>query len=80
VLTTSEEKSVDSKDGFYEELEQAFDYFPKYHMKFLLEDFNAQLERENIFNPTIGNESLHNDSNDNGARIVNLQHKKNLVV
>ena len=49
-------------------------------MKFLLEDFNAQLERENIFNPTIGNESLHNDSNDNGARIVNLQHKKNLVV
>jgi len=76
VLARSEEKSVDSKDGFYEELEQAFDHFPNYHMKFLLEDFNAQLGRENIFNPTIVNESLHNDSNDNGARIVNLQHKK----
>ena len=75
MLKPSEEKSIDSKDSFYEELEQAFDHFPKYHMKFLLEDFNAQLERENIFNPTIGNESLHNDS-DNGARIVNLQHKK----
>jgi hypothetical protein len=28
--------------------------------------------RENIFNPTIGKESLHQDSNDNGVRIVNF--------
>jgi hypothetical protein len=30
-------------------------------MKILLEDFNAKLGRENIFKPTIGNESLHQD-------------------
>jgi len=30
VHAPSEEKSDDSKDSFYEELEQAFDYFPKY--------------------------------------------------
>ena len=70
--TPSEEKSVSSKDSFYAELEQAFDQFPKYHKKILLEDFNAKLGRENIFNPTIGNESLHNDSNYNGVRIVNF--------
>ena len=29
VLTSSEEKSYDSKDGFDEELEQVFDHFPK---------------------------------------------------
>jgi hypothetical protein len=29
-------------------------------------------ERENIFKPTIRNESPHQDSNDNGVRIVNL--------
>ena len=34
----SEEKSDDPKDGFYEELEQIFDHFPKYHMNILLED------------------------------------------
>jgi hypothetical protein len=66
-----EEESDDSKDGFYDELEQAFDYFPKYHTQFLLGDFKTKLEREEIFKLTIGNESLHQDSNDNGVRIVN---------
>jgi len=36
--------------------------------------------RENIFKPTIGNDRLHQDSNDNGVRIVNLVISKNLVV
>ena len=36
--------------------------------------------KENIFKPTIGNESLHQDSNDNGVRIVNFAASKNLVV
>jgi len=38
-------------------------------MKILLGGFNVK-GRENIFKPTIGNESLHQDSNDNGVRIV----------
>jgi hypothetical protein len=36
--------------------------------------------RENIFNPKIGNESLHQGSNDNGVRIINFATSKNLVV
>jgi len=67
MLAPSEEKSDDSKDSVYEELEQVFDHFPEYHMKILLEDFNAKVGRENIFRLTIGNESLHQDSNDNGV-------------
>ena len=47
---------------------------------YLLGDFNAKLGRENIFKPTIGNESLHQDSNDNGVRLVNFATSKNLVV
>jgi len=39
-------------------------------MKILLVDFNAKLQRDNIFKPTIGNDSLHYDSNDNSVRIV----------
>jgi len=63
VHAPSEEKSDEAKVCFYEELEQVFDYFPKYHMKILLGDFNAKVGRENIFKPTIGQESLHQDSN-----------------
>jgi len=46
----------------------------------LLGDFIAKLEREDIFKQTIGNESLHQHSNDNGVRIVNFTTSKNLVV
>ena len=49
-------------------------------MKILLGDFNTKVGRENIFKPTIGNDSLHQDSNDNGVRIVNFVASKNLVV
>ena len=36
--------------------------------------------RENIFKPTVGNESLHQVNKDNGVRIVNFVTSKNLVV
>jgi len=43
VHAPSEEKSDESKDSFYEELEQLFDHFPKYHIKMLLGDFKMSL-------------------------------------
>jgi hypothetical protein len=49
-------------------------------MKILLGDFNVKVGRENIFKPTVGKESLHHDSNDNGVRLVNFATSKNLVV
>ena len=55
----TEEKSDDSKDSFYEELEQVFDNFPTYHMKIMSGDFNAKLGREEIFKLTIRNLRLH---------------------
>ena len=45
VHALSEEKSDDSKDSFYEELEQVFYNFHNYHMKILLGDFNAKVGR-----------------------------------
>ena len=43
VHASCEDKSGDSKDSFYEELEQVIDHFPRYHMKILLGDFNAKV-------------------------------------
>ena len=56
VHAPSEEKSDDSKDSFYVELEKVSDHFPQHHMKSLLGDFHAKVGRENIFKPTIGRE------------------------
>jgi hypothetical protein len=56
------------KDSFYEEMERAFDKFPKYDMKILLGDFNGKVGREDNFKPTIGNGSLHEFFNDSVVR------------
>jgi hypothetical protein len=49
-------------------------------MKILLGDFIAKVGREDIFKLTIGNESLHEISNNNGVRVVNLVKSKNRIV
>ena len=48
VHAPSEEKSEELRDSFYEELEELFDHFPKYHTKILLGDFNANVGSEDI--------------------------------
>jgi len=80
VYATSEEKSDDSKDCFYEELEQVLDHFPKYHMKILLGDLNAEVRGTEYFQTNKWDESLHQESNDYDAGIVNFATSKYLYV
>jgi endonuclease/exonuclease/phosphatase family metal-dependent hydrolase len=80
VHAPTEDKTDSVKDSFYEELERVFETFPKYHMKILLGDFNAKVGRDDIFKPTIGNESLHEIRNDNGVMLVHFDTSKNLRV
>jgi hypothetical protein len=61
-------------------LEGAFNKIPKYHTKILFEEFSADVGKEEIFKPTIRNESLHEISNSNEARIVNIATSKNITV
>jgi hypothetical protein len=71
-----EDKTDYVKGSFYEELERVYDYFPKYHMKILLGDFNAKVGREDIFKQTTWYESLHVISNDIRATAVTWPHLK----
>jgi hypothetical protein len=80
VHAPTEDKIDDLKDRIYEEMKQVFDKFCKHPMKILLGDFNAKVGREDVFKPTVGNESLHEISNDNRVRIVNFATSKNLIV
>jgi hypothetical protein len=80
VHASTEDKCDDTNDSFYEEPEGVFNQVPKYHMKILFGDFNAKVEREDIFKLTVGNGCFHEASNDNGVRVVNFATSKNLVV
>jgi hypothetical protein len=71
-----EDTSDGIKDSFHEKLGRVCDQFPRYDTKILLGDFNEKVGREDIFKSTIGNESSHEISNDNGVRAVNLPHLK----
>jgi hypothetical protein len=75
-----EDKGDDIKNSFCEELGHIFYQFPRYNMKIVLGDFNANVGRENIFKLTIRNESLHEICNDNVVRVVNFATSKNFVV
>ncbi|PNF35562.1 hypothetical protein B7P43_G03720 [Cryptotermes secundus] len=72
--------NVDAPTEDKKKPEHVFDNFPKHQMKILLRDFTAKVGREDIFKQTIGNESLHEISNDNGDRVVNFATSKNLTV
>jgi hypothetical protein len=61
-------------------MERVHDKLPKYHMKMPLANFNAKGGREDIFKPTIWNESLHEIGNDNGVRVVNFVAYENSTV
>jgi hypothetical protein len=74
------EDKTDAEDRFYEELERVYDKFPEYHTKILLGDFIAKVSKENIFKPTVENESLHEINDDNGVRGINFATSKNLSV
>jgi exonuclease III len=80
VHAPAENKTDYVKDSFYEDLERVFNKFQKYHMKILLGDFNVKVDREDIFKPTIGNESLQEINNNNGVKLVNFATSKNLRV
>jgi hypothetical protein len=43
VHAPTEDKDDDIKDSLYEEIEQVFNQFSRYHMKILLGDFNARV-------------------------------------
>ncbi|XP_045458539.1 craniofacial development protein 2-like [Melitaea cinxia] len=68
------------KDSFYEHLEAVYDQLPNYDIKIVLGDFNAKIGREEIFVPTIGRHSKHDQSNDNGLRLISFATAKSMVI
>jgi hypothetical protein len=73
------DKSDDTKESFYKELDCVFDQFLKYHMTILLGEFSEKVGTEDIFKLTIGNECLLEICKVMEVRIVNFATSKNLM-
>ena len=72
----TEHKDDEVKDEFYNELKEVFD---KLSMKIVLGNFYAKEIREDIFGP-IGQYNLHNESNNNGVRLIIFVTSENFFV
>lgn len=72
----TEDKSDDIKNKFYKNLDLMCDTLPVDRPKIILGDFNAMIGKENICKLTIGSESLHEITNDNGNKLISFASAK----
>jgi hypothetical protein len=70
---STEDKDELIKDQFYYKLEQACETMPSSDVQIIVGDLNAQVGKEETFQGTIGLHSLHNTSNDNDQRLIDLR-------
>lgn len=80
VYAPTEEKDNEVKELFYEKLVEVYDGAPKRDIKIVLGDFNAKIGREVYYRPTVGKYSLHENSNENGSRVIDFAASRNMVV
>ena len=68
------------KDVFYEGLRAAYEKCPKHDVKMIIGDVNAKVGREEIFRPVIGKCGLHENTNENGLRLVYFATEMGMVI
>ncbi|XP_073986277.1 uncharacterized protein [Rhodnius prolixus] len=80
VHAPTEDTEAETKEEFYAGLEQVYNRIPNHDVKLLLGDFNAKVGKEQDYRPTIGLNSVHEVSNDNGCRLIDFATDKTLRV
>lgn len=80
IYAPTEEKEANLKDEFYQQLERSLDALPTNDVKVVLGDCNAKIGKEEQFRSTIGKNSLHDESNDNGRRLIDFAESKNMII
>ena len=79
------EKTKEIKEEFYNLLEQNMykihiNHLARSDIRIILGDFNAKVGKQSIYKPTIDNENLHNETNNNGIKMIQFTISKCLNV
>ena len=80
VHAPTNKKLEELKEEFYNLLEQNINQMANSYIKIILGDFNAKVGKEDIYKPTTGNESLHNETNDSRIKIIQFAISKGFNV
>ena len=76
----TEEKSMNIKEMYFDDLRALFDSIPNYDLKIVMGDTNARLGKEEIYRPEIGPFSKHGVTSENGKLLVDFAKEKGLIV
>jgi len=80
VHAPTNENMEDVKEEFYNLLEQNINQIANSDIKIILGDFNTKVGKEEIYKPTIGNESSCNETNSNGIKMIQFAMSKGFNV
>jgi len=72
VHAPSKDKSQEEKDDFYDCVDSTLNALPQYRIRIVLGNLNVKIGKEAIFRPITGSHSLHEITNDNGLRLIDL--------
>ena len=79
-MCTNKQKAKVVKEEFYNLLEQNKNQIANSNIKIILGDFNAKAGKEDTYKPTIGNESLHKETNNNLIKTIQFTISKGFNV
>ncbi|XP_052562752.1 craniofacial development protein 2-like [Culex pipiens pallens] len=71
---------ADDKDAFYELLDREYRKCPKHDVKIVIGDLNVQVGQEEEFRPVIGRFSAHQQTNENGLRLIDFATSRNMAI
>ena len=60
------------KYGIYAKLEDVYEEYPAHGSKIVFRYFNAKVEREGIFGPTVGQFIIPANTTSNGKRLIDF--------
>lgn len=80
VHAPTEDKSQDEKEAFYEQLESALNLIPSNRIQIVLGDLNTKVGKEKMFRQVTEGHSLHDETNDNGTKLIDFAIGNGLVI
>jgi exonuclease III len=80
VHVPTEDKEEEEKEAFYEKLERAYDKLPANDIRIIVGDMNAKISKQNILRYHAGMYSLHENTSENGSRLVNFAVSKSMFI
>lgn len=72
-------KKLREREKFCQKFEE-YGRVPRHDVKVILGDLNTEVDKEEHYSRTVGKESLYENSNDNGLRLISFAINKEMMV